>query len=439
MRKPFVDVSIFKERRDLLGKKIKGSALIIAGHPEGSRGYDLPQSNRADSNLIYLTGFEEPHCFFIFRPGQVPETVMFVRPRDLAKETWNGFRFGPELTESLYNIDKAYPIDEFAKEAPALLKTCDKVYYRLFKNQKADELVADALETARSSQGRTGYGILPIFDACELIGEYRLFKSDWEITQLRIACDISSSAHLAAMKYARPGINERQVHGVLLQTMMNLGANREGYKSIVATGKNATTLHYSFNDQQCNDGELILIDAGAEYNYYSGDITRTWPVNGRFTADQKAVYQGVLEIQKKIISTLKPGIFFKDLHETASQLLTDLMLDLGLLTGRKDDLLESSKYKKYYPHGIGHWLGLDVHDAGKYFLDGNPRCIEPGMVFTIEPGLYIPFDDESAAKGLRGIGVRIEDNILITPVGNEVLTQNAPKEIADLERIICKI
>lgn len=438
MRKPNYDMNIFAERRNKIGQEIQGGALIVASHPEYIRNHDVHFPYRQDSNLFYLTGWEEPESFLVFRPGLNPETVMFVRRRDAEKETWNGFRYGPEGCEKSFQIDKCYPIDEFQKIAPTLLKEVDRIYYRQFKNKEADDQIQSVLETVKSIQGRTGYGLLSIHDADTLIGEHRLIKSEYELSQMREACEISAQAHLAAMKFTRPNINERQIQGVLAHHFFMNGAAREGYGYIVASGNSATTLHYNFNDQICKDGDLVLIDAGAEFNYYTGDITRTFPVNGKFTDEQARVYEMVLSVQKEIISFLKPGIVFKELHDMGTSLLTDAMLELGLLSGRKEDLISALAQKKYYPHGIGHWLGLDVHDAGLYFRKGEPRIIEPNMCFTIEPGIYIPANDFSAPSNYRGIGIRIEDNLRITSNGCENMTSTAPKEISDIEKIVGK-
>lgn len=436
MRKPSENIKIFSDRRQKLAQEIPGSVLILAAHPEHIRNDDVHFPYRQDSNFYYLTGFEEPEAIFVFRPGMQPETIMFCRRRDIERETWDGYRYGPEGVEREFGIQKAYPIDEFLKEAPALLKEAESVYYRLLKNPKADQKILELLDRVRLSQSRTGNGLLTIHDADVLIGQHRLIKSDYELTHLREACEISAQAHLAAMKFTRPGVTERQVQGVLAHHFFMKGSAREGYGHIVASGANATTLHYTFNDQTCKSGDLLLIDAGAEFNYFTGDITRTFPVNGKFTDEQGEVYSGVLKIQKELIEMIKPGIVFKQLHEIGASLLTDLMLELGLLTGRKEDLMAANKHRKYYPHGIGHWLGMDVHDAGLYVRKGEPTALKPNMCFTIEPGIYIPADDSSAPPNYRGIGIRIEDNIRVTESGCEVLTATAPKEIADLEKIV---
>ncbi|UOF00241.1 aminopeptidase P family protein [Bdellovibrio reynosensis] len=438
MRKPTFDMSIFAERRKKVGQEITGGALVVSAHPEHIRNHDVHHPYRQDSNLFYLTGWEEPESILILRPGMNPESVMFVRRRDPERETWDGFRYGPEGCEREFKIDKAYPIDEFTKVAPQLLKEVDRVYYRLYKNKELDEQMAGILQTVKQMSGRTGYGLLSIHDADTLLGEQRLIKSEYELTQMREACEISAQGHLAAMRFTRPGVTERQVQGVLAHHFYMKGSAREGYHPIVASGNAATTLHYNFNDQVCKDGDLLLIDAGAEYNYYTGDITRTFPVSGKFTDEQARVYEAVLKVQKAILDYVKPGIVFKDLHDMGTSLLTDAMLDLGLLSGRKDDLIQALAQKKYYPHGIGHWLGMDVHDAGLYYKKNEPRPLEANMCFTVEPGLYIPADDSSAPAKYRGIGIRIEDNIRVTSSGCENMTSSVPKEIADLEKVVGK-
>ena len=320
--------------------------------------------------------------------------------------------------------------------APSLLKEVDQLYYRMYKNPWADSLVQGALETLRISQGRTGQGFMTVHDSQLILGEMRLMKSEYELLNLREACEITAQGHIAAMKFTRPGVNERQVQGVIMNSFYMKGASREGYNYIVASGYSSTTLHYNFNDQPCKDGDVLLIDAGAEYHFFTGDITRTFPVNGKFNEEQALVYQAVLNVQKKIIEMIKPGLIFKTLQETTIDLLTESMLTLGLLSGRKSDIIASQSYKKFYPHGVSHWLGMDVHDAGLYVKKGESRPLETNMCFTVEPGLYIRADDETVPKKFRGIGVRIEDNIRVTSSGCEVMTSSAPKEISDLEKII---
>jgi Xaa-Pro aminopeptidase len=438
MRTALENQKIFSDRRQKLASSMQGSTLILAAPEETYRNSDVHNSFRQDSNLYYLTGFEEPGSVLVFRPGQTPETVLFVRKKDIERETWDGFRFGPEEAAKQFRMDKTFPIEDFEKEIPSLLKSTETLYYRSYRNRPMDAAIEKALMTVKASHGRSGFGLLPVLDSEELLSELRVIKSDSDIQTMKIACDLTSEAHIELMKYAKPGMNERELHGYFIYQIMKRGAAREGYGGILAGGANACTLHYVFNDQPVKDGELLLVDAAGEYNYYTSDITRTYPINGKFSPPQLKVYEGVLKIQKALIEVIKPGVPFQNLHEMASNMLTDLMLELGLLSGRKDDVIKANQYRKYYPHGVGHFLGMDVHDAGLYFDRKNrePRKIEAGMIFTIEPGLYIPANDASASSELRGIGVRIEDNILVTPNGYEVLTKRCPKEVEDLARTI---
>ncbi len=436
MRRPAYNMQIFKDRRQALAGKMKGGALILHAHPEMIRNHDVHYPYRQDSNLFYLTGFEEPESILVFRPGQTPETVLFVRPKDIVRETWDGFRYGPEATEREFKIDKSYLLSDFDRMIVDLLKPCDRLYHRWSINPEFDQQIIEILGHVRVAHGRTGRGNLPIYDSSELIGEFRLFKSADDVKSMRQACEISARGHIAAMKFTHPGVNERQVFGTILGSFFGENAEREGYGSIVASGANATTLHYVFNDQPCRDGDLLLIDAGAEFQFYTGDITRTFPVNGKFTAPQRKVYERILELQKDLIASVKPGLAFKSLQDKTIEVLSDTMIELGLLKGSRKERIEDQSFRKYYPHGVSHWLGMDVHDAGLYAKNSESRLLEPGMSFTVEPGLYIPADDQSAPAEYRGIGIRIEDNIVVTANGYENLTSLAPKEVKDLEAVI---
>lgn len=438
MRRPIYDMNIFKQRRQELAARMKGAALILHSHPEYIRNNDVHFPYRQDTNFFYLSGFEEPESILVFRPGQNPETVLFVRPKDVLRETWDGFRYGPEGAEREFKVDKAYLLSEYDKIIVDLLKPVDRVYFRWGINRDFDTKMLEILNQVRVSHGRTGRGNLPVLDAWELVGEMRLIKSDYDISVMRRACEITANAHVEAMKFTKPGVTERQILGVVLGSFHMQNAEREGYGSIVASGANATTLHYVFNDQTCKDGDLLLLDAGAEYQYYTGDITRTYPVNGKFTSAQRKVYDRVLDLQKTLITKVKPGLAFKALQDMTIDYLTDVMIDLKLLSGTRQAAIESQAFRKYYPHGVSHWLGMDVHDTGLYAKGGEPRALEPGMSFTIEPGLYIPADDASAPEELRGIGIRIEDNIVVTSNGCDNLTSSAPKEVAEMEAMIGK-
>lgn len=436
MRKMKYDLKQFEERRKKLGALIDGSALILASHPEHVRNGDVHHPYRQDSNFFYLTGFEEPGSVFVFRPGKSPETILFVRKKDPSKETWEGFRYGTQLAKEVFGVDEAYCIEDFEEKAPELLKDVVDVYYSLFHNQQFDLRIQKVFETVKSNSGRSGKGNLNIKDSYPLIGELRVHKSAYEMETMLRACEISAEAHAEVMKNIKPGMNEREINGLFLYEIMKRGAAREGYGSIVATGNNATTLHYVFNDQNLGENDMLLIDAGAEYNYYTGDITRTFPVSGRFNDAQKRLYQGVLTLQKSLIEDVRPGASIKALQEKAIDHLVDIMIEEKLLKGSKAEILENKTFKQFYPHNLGHWLGSDVHDAGAYEVNKEPRPFEPGMCLTIEPGLYIPKDAPDVPDELRGIGIRIEDNILVTPEGHENMTTKAPKEVDELESII---
>ncbi|MBX9766180.1 MAG: aminopeptidase P N-terminal domain-containing protein, partial [Bdellovibrionales bacterium] len=330
MRQPAISPEICKKRRDQLAKTIPGAALVIPSNPEFLRNHDVHYEYRQDTNLYYLTGFEEPESVLVFRPGQSPETVLFVRPKDPLRETWDGFRYGPSLAQDIFEVDKTFLVSDLEKELPGLLKDVNKVYYRLSRNHQFDLQITGALEAAKSSRGRSGMGLLPIMDSSELLGEMRVIKSADEIQWQKKACEISAQGHINAMKFTQPGVTERQIEGVLRASFMMKDSPRMGYGAIVASGNNATTLHYVFNDQPCQAGELLLIDAGTEWNFFTGDITRTFPVNGKFTPAQKSIYEAVLEVQLKIIDMVRPGIPHKDLQTKTIELLTDVMIDFRL-------------------------------------------------------------------------------------------------------------
>ncbi len=429
-RKPLCDIEIFKKRRSRLRDLAKGSAFVL---PAALENYWIPY--RQDSNFFYLTGFDEPESMAVIRPGLSPEFVLFVRPKDKDKEIWDGFRFGPEGAQRDFGADEAYLITEKDRLVD-LLKEVERVYYPMGRDEAQDREFLNVLKTVKMARGRSGLGLLPIQDPNEILGEMRLFKTAEERAFLKESVHISALGHIAAMRYTRPGVTERQVLGQMMAVFFGENAAREGYGSIVASGNNATTLHYRFNDQTCQDGDLLLIDAAAEKNYYTGDITRTFPVNGKFTPAQKAVYEAVLTVQKGLIDSVQVGRPYRELQEQAVDRLTEAMLDLKLLKGSKDEIIERGLYRKYYPHSVGHYLGMDVHDVGLYSVKNQPRPIGVGMSFTIEPGLYIPADDESAPVEMRGIGVRIEDDILVTETGVDVMSHEAPKEIDQIEELM---
>ncbi len=428
-------MSQFKKRREKLAEMVKGGALILTAHPEQIRNNDVHHAYRQDSSFFYLTGFEEPESFFVFRPGKNPESVLFVREKNLERETWDGFRYGPDAAKSEFQMDACYKMSEFSKKIIELLSEVDCLYYRFYNHGAYDKKIKAALLGVKNRIRRSGKGFLPVHDALEVVGEMRLFKSEYEHGEMKKAAEIAGRAHIDVMKAIRPGISERALHGIFLKSIYEQGCAREAYGGIFASGNNATTLHYVFNDQICKDGEMFLVDAGGEYNYYASDITRAYPVNKKFNSAQKKIYQKVLDLQKQLLEDVKPGIAVNTLQQTTLKGLTAIMIEEGLLKGSLEECLKDQLYLKYYPHGVSHWLGMDVHDSGLTTMNGEPRRIEPGMVFTVEPGIYIPADDKFAPKELRGIGIRIEDDVYVTQDGCDVMTSSTPKEIAEIEAL----
>lgn len=438
---PLYNVEFFKERRRRLAQAMpKNSALILFSAPELIRNNDVHHYYRQDSDLFYLTGYEEADTVFVFTPGQEIESTLFVLEKDPLKETWDGFMYGTQGAKEAFQMDQVFDIKDFMEKAPGLLNYADQIFYRTFFNADNDSKVSQILNKVKRNKGRSGLGLMTVADPLSLLGELRVKKSEEEIQMLRKSCQISSEAHVELMKASRPGISERELYGLFLYETMRRGAQREGYAAIVASGYHATALHYKSNDDICNDGELLLVDAGAEYNYLSADITRTFPVNGTFTAVQKAVYNEVLDIQKQMVAAVRPGVSFKELNEKCIELTTESLIRLGLFKQSKEEIIEKRLFVKYYPHGLGHYLGMDVHDVGAYYNSSMTESIkfQPGYVLTIEPGIYIPKDDKTAPPEMRGIGIRIEDDVLVTPEGFEVLTHDCPKEISEIESLMAR-
>jgi Xaa-Pro aminopeptidase len=429
----------FKARRDALLKANPGAVFIFPAAEETLRNPDVHHPFRQESNFQYLSGFEEPEAFLVLAPAKSApgshRMVLFVRHRDPEKEMWEGERYGVEGAQSVFGADEAYTIDEFDKKLPEIVTGAERVYYRIGLNEQVDRRVLASLEIHRRSLGRSGKSLAPIGDPNEAVGEMRLFKSPEEVELLRKACQITALAHKTAMKDVRPGMKEYEIEALIDYTFRRHGCARLGYGSIVAGGVNATCLHYRANNDTLKDGELLLVDAGGEYGYYTSDITRTFPIGRGFTPAQARVYDIVLKAQKECVAMTKPGVTLPQIHRRAVELLTEGMLELGLLKGSRDELIKTSAFRRFYPHSTGHWLGMDVHDAGLYNRDGAPRALEPGMCFTIEPGFYVQPGDKDAPAEYRNIGIRIEDDILVTSTGHEVLTKDAPKERAEIEAL----
>ena len=426
--------AFFKQRRENLTKRpeAEGAAFLFGAAPEYLRNNDVHHAYRQDSTFYYFSGFDEPESYLLILPKK---TVMFVRKRDALKEMWEGERYGIEGALSVFGVDEAYAYDEFEAKMPELLKGIESLYYRANVIETEDRKVFSILEALRRSYGRSGRGLLSIKDPSDLVGELRLRKSSEEIEFMRKACLYTANAHKAAMIETRPGMNEFQVEAMIDYSFRKQGCQRLGYGSIVAGGKNATCLHYRANNEALRDGDLLLIDAGGEFNYYTSDITRTFPIGKTFSKAQAKIYDLVLKAQVSCIGLAKPGTTLVQIHQNASEILTDGMLQLGFLKGSRDALIKSSEFRKYYPHGTGHWLGMDVHDAGLYLTNGEPRRLEKGMMFTIEPGFYVQPNDKEAPAEFRDIGIRIEDDILITDTGCEVMTAGVPKNRDEIEAL----
>ncbi len=413
-------------------------AIIPAAH-EARRSYDTEFKFRQDSDFWYLTGFPEPDAIAVLVPGAKKPYTLYVRPRDPEMETWFGRRQGVEGAVKNHGADKSLSIDKFEGDLAKLLDGHDKLYYRFGVDEQLDLQMIAYLSGQRVRRLKTAYPPHTIIDPTIITGEMRLHKTPDEVALMQTAADIAAEAHLLAMKKVKPGMNEFQVESLMESYMRDKGASGVAYNSIIGGGGNATILHYVENNMPLKDGDLLLIDAGAEYKGYASDITRTFPVNGKYTAAQREVYDVVLDVQLQCIEYTKTGNTVKGRQEFSIELLTEGMKKLGLLKGKTKDLIKKKQYMKYYMHGVGHDLGLDVHDAGRYFTDQtarNSRPFAPGMVLTVEPGLYIPPDDKSAPAKYRGIGIRIEDDVVVTEGGNLNLTASVPKDADEIESLM---
>jgi Xaa-Pro aminopeptidase len=431
------DPAVFAARRDDYMDAIGPDAIaIVRSLPERLRNGDAFHPFRQSSDVVYLTGFVEPDTTLVLRPGAESERViMFVRPRDPEMETWEGRRAGLEGAKERYGADAAYPASELDTKLPELLANVDEWHVSLGVDDDLDSLVARSIAVLRRTEKKGKRPPRAVVDPRVALHELRLIKRPEELAALRKASAISSDAHIAAMKAGRPGGFEHELEAVINYTFRRAGGAGPGYATIVGAGENATILHYIENRCAIADGDLVLVDAGCEYDHYTADITRTWPANGRFSPAQRKVYEIVLETQVAAIAMARPGTTLDQIHEFCVRKLTEGMVELGLLHGAVDELIKDLSYRKFYMHGTSHWLGLDVHDAGAYTKDGSARPLERGMVITVEPGLYIAHDAPDVPESLRGIGVRIEDDLVITDGAPEVLTAACPKSIAELETL----
>lgn len=430
----------YANRRKQLLKKISPTSIVILpASPEVRRNGDYNYAFRQNSDFYYLTGFEEPEAVLILAPKRKEgEFILFNRVRDREKEIWDGYRAGQEGAQKKYGADQAFPIHELEQRLPGLLEGRSEVHYTIGLDKTFDEII---LHSVNSIRGKIRNGLqspLSFIDISNTIHEMRLLKSPAEIALMRKAASISVDAHLRAMKVCKPGIKEYELEAEMLYEFNRQGARFPAYTSIIGSGSNSCILHYNANNQTVKDGELVLIDAGCEYANYASDITRTFPANGKFSPEQRAVYDIVLSAQLAGIKTIRPGASWTAAQNTMVKIITQGLIHLGLLKGKLDKLIEEQAYTQFYMHKSGHWLGLDVHDVGRYKINGKWRTLQEGMVLTIEPGIYISSDIPGVPKKWQNIGVRIEDDILVTDKGCEVLTAKLPKKAHDIEFLMKK-
>jgi Xaa-Pro aminopeptidase len=432
-----MDVKEFPRRRkrlmDMMGDD---SIAIIPTSAVQIRNRDVAYPFRPDSDFYYLTGYPEPEAVAMLIPGRPGgEYILFCRERDRKMETWHGRRAGLEGAVEIYGADDAFPIEDLDEILPGLLEDREMIYYTLGNDQAFDHRVVGWVKQVRDKV-RAGVNAPEEFISLNhILHDMRLYKSRYEIKAIRQAARISTQAHKRAMQICRPGLKEYEIEAELVHEFMRLGSRSPAYPPIVGGGVNSCILHYTENREELKDGDVLLIDAGAEFDGYASDITRTFPVNGEFTREQRAIYEVVLAAQLAAIEQVKPGNHWNDPHDAAIDVLTDGLLKLGILTGRRQQLIKDHAYSKYFMHRTGHWLGMDVHDVGEYKVDGAWRLLEPGMVLTVEPGLYFP-PAQGLARKWWNIGVRIEDDVLVTGDGHEVLSGDLPKTAEEIAALM---
>ena len=423
---------VYAERRARLAARIKRGIAIIPTAPERARNRDSHYPYRYDSYFYYLTGFIEPEAVLVVIAGDQPKSVLFCRDKDVEREIWDGFRYGPQQAREVFGFDESHPVGELDARMPDLLANQPQLCCHLGSDEPWDARVLGWLNAVRA-QVRNGVAApAAISDVRTVLDDMRLVKDAHELDVMRRAAQISTSAHKRAMRAAAPGRAEYEIEAELLHEFRHGGAQAPAYTSIVAGGANACVLHYVQNDARLNSGELLLIDAGCELDGYASDITRTFPVNGKFSAAQRDIYQLVLAAQAAAIAEVVPGASWNAPHDAAVRVLAQGLIEFGLCKGSVDKVIESGDYRQFYMHSTGHWLGLDVHDAGDYKRDGAWRKLEPGMALTVEPGCYIR-PGAGVPAHFANIGIRIEDDVAVTAKGNEVLTLAAPKTVADIE------
>jgi Xaa-Pro aminopeptidase len=434
---PPVNLEAHAKRRaaffDAMAASSLSAVAVLPAAPVHLRNNDVEHEYRQDSDFFYLTGFDEPECVLVL-DARDRKTTLFVRPRDPEREIWDGHRAGVEGAKTHYGADQAFAVTEVDEKLPSLLQDRKRLHYRLGKDRRFDDRVLAAIDRVRGRQ-RTGVQAPgEIVDPGLVLHEMRLRKSPGELETMRVAARITGEAHSIAMCRARPGMHEYEVEGMLLDTFRKHGSERPAYGSIVGSGPNACVLHYRKNDRKIERGDLLLIDAGCEYGSYASDVTRTFAVGRGFSREQQALYELVLEAQLQSIDRVRPGVTLDEVHRASVDVIARGLLRLGLLSGDIEKVIETESYKRFFMHRTSHWLGMDVHDVGPYFVDSKPRPLEVAMVLTVEPGIYVAPDDDSVGAEWRGIGIRIEDDVLVTESGREVLTAGIPKTPEELAR-----
>ena len=428
--------NIYAVRRSKLGAMLpKNSAVVIAGAAVQYRNADSSHAFRQDSNFWYLTGFNEPESTLVLliNESKDVQSIAFVPKKDALKEIWDGYRAGPNGAVKDHGFDLAFDNTEIDEKLPDLLAGYNQVFYPVGKSQKLDADVIDWIKTARSKDRHSSP--IDIADASSKIGNERLIKDKDEIEIMKKACQISAEAHVEAMKFVKPGMNEQELEAFYQYQFSKRGGRFAAYTPIVAGGENACVLHYVENSKALKDGDLVLVDAGCEFELYASDITRTYPINGKFTSAQLAIYEVVLEAQQKSIEAVTVNNNVMDSQIISEKVITQGLIDLGILNGSMEELHETGAFKDFYMHKIGHWLGIDVHDAGDYTEDGEYMKFKPGMVTTVEPGIYIS-STANVKDQWKGIGIRIEDNILVTTKGNQNLTDIVPSNPNEIEALM---
>ncbi|WP_313738400.1 Xaa-Pro aminopeptidase [Pseudomonas sp.] len=426
-----------RRRKALMAQMVPNSIAILPAAALAIRNRDVEHVYRQDSDFQYLSGFPEPEAVIALIPGREHgEYVLFCRERNAEREQWDGLRAGQEGAISLHGADDAFPITDIDEILPGLIEGRERVYSAMGSNPEFDRRLMDWINVIRS-KARLGAQPPNEFVALDhLLHDMRLYKSAAEVKVMRLAAEISAGAHIRAMQACRAGLREYSLEAELDYAFRRGGAKMPAYGSIVAAGRNGCILHYQENDALLKDGDLVLIDAGCEIDCYASDITRTFPVSGRFSPEQKAIYEVVLAAQEAAFAQIAPGKHWNHAHEATVRVITEGLVELGLLKGEVQALIDSEAYRVFYMHRAGHWLGMDVHDVGDYKVGGQWRVLEPGMALTVEPGIYIAADNQNVAKKWRGIGVRIEDDVVVTRTGCEILTSGVPKTVAEIEALM---